>query len=106
METTIVIAKILGIYFTVSGIFAITHKNTLTLIMKDLFAHRAVSFMVGVFLLLGGSALLLSNKASADPLSLFVTIISWAILRHISRNTFFVAGIIITLIGLYIIFFV
>jgi len=119
---TITIAKVLGIYFMVSGVFVITHKKTLTLLLKDLFSHRAISYFIGVVLVFGGSALVLRGNVGTDSLSVFVMIMSWAILikgvlyifapeklnsmvRHWSRSAFLFTGVIIALLGVYLVFF-
>ena len=121
MESTILIARVIGVYFMVSGIFVITHKKTLMYIVKDLFAHRAISYIVGVILVLGGSTLVLSNKYNSDTLSIFVYVISWTILikgilyifapdwlKSIALNlssTFLATiGIIISIVGFYLTF--
>lgn len=122
METTILIAKVLGVYFAVSGIFVITHKKTFMLVLKDLFEHRALSFLVGIILVFGGATLVLRGNVGTDYLSLFVTIMSWAILlkgivyifapeqlhamvKRFPASTLPLLGVLITAVGLYLVFF-
>ncbi len=122
METTVLIAKVLGVYFAVSGIFVITHKKTLMLVLKDLFEHRAISFLAGIALVFGGATLVLRGNTGTDYLSLFVMVMSWAILikgivyifapeqlhamvKKFPVSTMPLVGALITAIGLYLVFF-
>ncbi|MEK7600990.1 MAG: DUF308 domain-containing protein [Patescibacteria group bacterium] len=123
METTILVAKLLGVYFTVSGIFVVTRGKTLTGVIKDLFEHRAITYVVGAILLLGGSALVLRGDTGNDPLSLFVTVVAWAILikgiayilapewlhdmaKRMPTRYFPILGALVAVIGLYLLFFI
>lgn len=122
MEATLIIAKVLGVYFIVSGVFVVTRKKTLMLVLKDLFEHPAISFVIGFILVIGGASLIFSNPGGQDSLSLFIKIISWIILikgvvyilfpkwlqsftNKISMIPMTFIGSVITLIGIYLIFF-
>lgn len=123
METTIIIAKVLGVYMAVSGVFIVTHKKTLGLLLEDLFNHRAVLYLIGAALLSVGSSLILVNQDAEGGLSLFVAIMAWAMLakglvyifaphwlqnmaRHMSSATLLLGGLATALIGIYLVFFV
>lgn len=123
METTILLAKLLGVYFAVSGIFVVMRGKTLASVIKDLFEHRAVTYIVGAILLLGGAAIVLRGDTANDPLSLFVKIIAWAILlkgvayilapewlhgiaKRVSTGYLPLLGAVIAVVGLYLIFFI
>lgn len=123
METTILVAKLLGVYFAVSGIFVVTRGRTLTSMIRDLFEHRAITYIVGAILLLGGAALVLRGDVGNDPLSIFVAIVAWSILikgvayilapewlhgmaKRIPARYFPALGATIALVGLYLLFFI
>ena len=122
MVTTILIAKLLGVYFIMSGVFIITHEKTFAVIIKDLFGNRALMFIVGALLLVGGSAIVLRGDIASDSLSIFVRIIAWAILikgalymlspeilrsitKMIPHQAYPVLGAIVAVLGLYLVFF-
>ncbi|OGG53330.1 hypothetical protein A3C20_04785 [Candidatus Kaiserbacteria bacterium RIFCSPHIGHO2_02_FULL_55_25] len=121
METAILIAKVLGAYFIVSGVFVVTHQKTLGMILKDLFKNRAMTFVVGALLVLGG-ALIVFSDAGSDWLGTFVKVIGWAILikgalyilaperlhamvRPWSRSTLALMGVTVAAVGVYLVFF-
>ena len=123
METTLLLVKVLGIYFIVSGIFVIVHKKTLAQVIADLFEHRAITFLIGIMLVISGSFLVLRESSGSDPLSLLVLIVSWAILlkgiaylffpkqlakmaTRLPKSTFGAVGMMVTLAGLYLLFLV
>lgn len=123
MATTLLFAKVLGLYFLVSGVFVVTQQKTLGLILKDMFEHRAITFLIGIILLFGGGALALRPGAGTDSLSVFVTIIAWTIVlkgilylfapdtlrkmaRNISSTIFTFSGLTIAIIGFYLLFFI
>lgn len=121
--TTLLLLKVLGLYFLVSGVFVVTQQKTLGLVLKDMFAHRATTFLIGIALVLGGGALAFHTHPDANGAELLASIIAWIIvlkgiiyifipdtiykmLKGISRSTFSTIGGLITIIGLYILFFV
>lgn len=59
MDTTILIAKILGIYLVISGLFLIIRGKTLAHILKDFFDHPAIVYLTGVILIFLSSIYLL-----------------------------------------------
>lgn len=122
MEITLLIAKVLGVYFLVSGVFVVTHQKTLGLLLREFFGSRAMTFIVGAILLLGGSLIVFVNEAGKDWLGLFVQIVGWAILikgalyilvperlhkmvRPWSRSTLSLMGIAVAAVGAYLVFF-
>jgi len=121
METAILIAKVLGAYFIVSGVFVVTHQKTLGIILKDLFKNRAMTFIVGALLVLGGALIVFSDVGS-NWLGTFVKVIGWAILikgalyilapqrlhamvRPWSRSTLSLLGVTVAAVGVYLVFF-
>ena len=122
METTILIAKVLGVYFLASGAFVATHQKTLGLLLKDLFHNRALTYVVGAVLLLGGALIVFRSDVSGDGLGIFVQVMGWAILakgviyilaperlyalvKPWSRSTLSLMGITVAAVGAYLVFF-
>jgi len=123
METTLLLVKVLGIYFVVSGIFVVIHKKTLAQVITDLFEHRAITFLIGIMLVISGSFLVLRESSGSDPLSLLVLFVSWAILlkgiaylffpkqlakmtTKLPKSTFGAVGMVVALAGFYLLFLV
>jgi len=122
MESTILIAKLLGVYLSVSGIFIVTRGKTFVRVLHDLFANRAITFLVGAILTVGGAALVYTGSAANDALSISLKVVSWLILlkglAYIfapdrlhnmtkglgSMNLRFV-GLVTAAIGIYLVFF-
>ncbi len=80
METTILIAQVLGVYLLVSGLFLIIRGKTFAMLLTDLFEHPALLYITGAMLTFGGAFLVLRGTTTEDPISTFVMIMSWAIL--------------------------
>lgn len=69
------IAKVLGIYLVVGGMFAIFRGKTLPHMLKDFFGHPAVVYLTGVILVFLASLVLLQNKELGTLVSLFVWLV-------------------------------
>jgi len=123
MDITIFIAKILGVYFLVSGIFIVTHRKTLGLILRDLFRNQALTFVVGALLILGGALIVFRTDLSGDWIGWFVWLTGWAMLikgalyilsprslhrmvKPWTRGTLSLMGATVTAIGVYLVFFI
>jgi hypothetical protein len=116
---TMLVAKVLGVYLMVSGVFVILQKKTLAKVLEDLFAHRAITYLVGLILLLGGLSLVLAGNAGTP---LIIKILSWAILlkgaayifapewlhaltKSISLKSYSLMGLLTGVVGAYLYFF-
>jgi uncharacterized membrane protein HdeD (DUF308 family) len=53
MDTTL-LAKVLGVYVIVSGLFLVLRGKTVPMLLKDFFAHRAVMYLSGLILIIVG----------------------------------------------------
>ncbi len=122
METTILIAKVLGVYFLISGVFVATHQKTLGLLLKDLFQNRAMTFIVGAILTIGGALIVLQKDLGNDWLGIFVQVMGWAILikgviyilapgqlhkmiKPWPRSILSLIGLTVAAVGAYLVFF-
>jgi hypothetical protein len=102
-------------------VFVITHQKTLGLLLNDLFKNRAMTYVVGAILTLGG-ALIIFSETTSDWLGIFVQIMGWAILvkgglyilaperlhkmvKPWTRSTLLLMGVTVTAAGAYLVFF-
>lgn len=122
MDATVLIAKVLGVYFIVSGVFVVVRQKTLGLLLKDLFQHRALTYILGAILVMGGALIIFVHEAGSGALGVFVQVMGWAILikggLYIlapeqlhkmvgpwTRATFALMGAAIAAVGVYLVFF-
>ena len=122
MESTIIIAKILGIYFLVSGVFLVTKKKTLATVLKDFFEHRAISYLAGIVLVFAGAALVLTHNVWTSPISSIDALISWITLikgtlyvlfpealisfvKQLNRGVISLLGLVMLVFGVYFVFY-
>ncbi|MDQ1282138.1 MAG: hypothetical protein QG630_489 [Patescibacteria group bacterium] len=81
MDSTLIILKIVAIYYTFSGLMMIFKRQTLALVFKDFFSHPSVPWVTGVFMVaFGGLLVLTHNTWIGDWKTILVTIMSWLIL--------------------------
>jgi hypothetical protein len=121
METNLLIAQALGVYFLVSGVFVATHQKTLGLLLNDFFKNRALLYVVGAFLVLGGALIVLRGDTSGG-VSTFVLVMGWAILikgalyifspqtlhkmvKPWSSSMLSLVGVTVAAVGAYLVFF-
>lgn len=79
------VAKVLGIYLVVGGLFVIFRGKTLPHLLKDFFGHPAIVYLTGVILVFLSSLVLLQDKA----LGSLVTVLAWLVLAKGLSYIFF-----------------
>lgn len=79
MDVTILVAKILGIYLVVSGLFLITKGKTVVHLLKDFFDHPAIVYLTGVILIFLSSIYLLQYNIWSGTAQTLVTIFVWMV---------------------------
>lgn len=121
MDITILVAKILGIYLVVSGLFLIIKGKTVPHLLKDFFGHPAIVYLTGVILIFLSSIYLLQYNIWNGTPQMLVTIFVWLVLvkglAYIFmpqmlnqtfvkkfRTTFGAYGFIAIVIGIYLFF--
>ena len=121
MDITILVAKILGIYLVVSGLFLIIKGKTVPHLLKDFFAHPAIVYLTGVILIFLSSIYLLQYNIWDGTWRIIVTIFVWVVgFKGVSyiffpeilsemavkkfRNMFGAFGFISIIVGLYLFF--
>ena len=97
------------------------NRKTLAMILHDVFKHRAISFILGLFIAIVGAAIFIGNKVT-DGLTQFVEIIAWMIfikgviymffpeiirnmMKSFSKATYFLGGLAVVVVGIYLVFF-
>lgn len=80
MNISLLLAKLLGVYLLVSGLFIILKGKTLPILVKDLFAHRAITHIAGALLLLLGGYIVVVHNVWDGTWRTWVTVLGWATL--------------------------
>lgn len=121
MDIIILVAKILGIYLVVSGLFLIIKGKTIPHLLKDFFDHPAIIYLTGVILIFLSSMYLIQYNIWDGTWRVLVTFFVWLVLlkglMYIFfpqilneefvkkfRNSFGTYGVIAILVGLYLFF--
>ncbi len=72
MEIATSIAKAFGLYLVASGIFLLFRGRSFPLVLKDLFQHRALLWLAGLFLIVIGGTMAFQGSRS-----LVVVVLGW-----------------------------
>jgi len=121
MDTTILVAKILGIYLIVSGLFVLLKGKTIPHLIKDFFDHPAMIYLSGVLLIFLSSIYLIQYNIWDGTWKTAITAFVWLVmlkgLLYIfapkvlsdiaikkSKNVFKVYGVIAIIVGVYVFF--
>jgi hypothetical protein len=80
MDTTILVAKVIGIYLVLSGLLLITKKKTFSLILQDYFGHPAIMYLTGVILVFLSASYLLQYNIWDGTMRTLVTFVMWLLL--------------------------
>ncbi|HEU0085463.1 MAG TPA: hypothetical protein VFQ59_00700 [Candidatus Paceibacterota bacterium] len=80
MELAIVITKVLGVYFVVSGLFLIFKRKTVTHMLKDFFDHPAMVYLTGIIMIFLSSAYLIQFSMWDGSWETVVTVFAWLVL--------------------------
>ena len=121
MDTPILVAKVLGIYLTISGLFLLVKGRTLPHLLRDFFGHPAIVYLAGAILVFLSSMYLLNYNVWDSSWKTIITFFVWIVLLKglvyifapkalsemaIERNKsmFKVYGVIAVALGLYLFF--
>ena len=77
MEISLIVAKILGTYLIVSGLFLIFRGKTVPHLLKDFFGHPAIVYLTGVILIFLSSFLLVLNTVWDGTWRTIITVLAW-----------------------------
>lgn len=120
---TAFLATVLGWYLLIMGLFLIFRRNVVTTAMSDIMAQPGLLLVVAFITLIVGLLIVISHNIWVPAWPVIITIIGWLTLisgivrlfypEFIQRNwnklsarpqSFMVSGIIILLIGLFLLF--
>ncbi len=79
MDTTLLVAKILGIYLVVSGLFLLLKGKTLQHMLRDFFDHPAMTYLTGVILIFLSSMYLLQYNIWDGTWKTAITVFVWVV---------------------------
>ena len=79
MDITLVVAKVLGLYLIISGLFLIFRGKTIPNLLKDFFGHPAVVYLTGVILVFLSSLFIIQNNVWDGTWHTLVTILMWVV---------------------------
>jgi len=123
MDITILVAKVLGIYLVVSGLFLVFRGKAIPHLLKDLFGHPAVIYLIGILMIFLSSMYLIQYNIWDGTWKTLITVFVWAVmikgLLYIfapqilselairkSRSAFAAWGIVAVAAGLYLFLYV
>lgn len=121
MDTTLLVAKVLGIYLVVSGLFLLIKGRTVTHLLKDFFEHPAVVYLTGAILIFLSSMYLIQYNIWDDTWRTLITLFVWLVMlkglayilfpQALSemavkrfKGSFGAYGVIAVIVGLYLFF--
>lgn len=121
MDITILVAKVMGIYLIVAGIFLIAKGKSVPHLLRDFFDHPAITFLAGIILIFLSSMYLIQYNTWDGIWRTVVTIFIWLVMlkgliyvfipRMLSemviknsRGLFGVYGLMAVLVGFYLFF--
>lgn len=79
MEISLVAAKILGVYFIISGLFLLLRGKTVAHLLKDFFDHPAVMYLAGAILIFLSSLMLIQGNIWDSSWRTVITIFTWLV---------------------------
>lgn len=79
MDITILVAKILGIYLVVAGLFLLIKGKTIPHLLKDFFDHPAIVYLTGVILIFLSSLYLVQYNIWDGTWRTLVSIFVWLV---------------------------
>ena len=121
MDIITLVAKILGVYLVVGGLFLIVKGKSIPHLLKDFFNHPATVYLTGIILIFLSSMYLIQYNIWDGTWKTVVTFFVWLVmlkglayvfapkaLSEISiqkfRNAFGIYGLVAIIIGFYIFF--
>jgi hypothetical protein len=80
MEISLLVAKVVGIYLIVSGLFLLFRGQTVPHLLKDFFDHPAIIYLSGAILMFLSTVYLLQYNVWDGTWRVLVTVVMWATL--------------------------
>jgi hypothetical protein len=79
MEITLLVAKVLGVYLIVSGLFLLFRGKTVPHLLQDFFGHPAFVYLTGAILLFLSTTYLLDNNTWDGTWRSVITVFMWLV---------------------------
>jgi len=80
MDISLFLAQLIGLYSVVVGLSMLMERKMLMGIFQEIFSTRALSYVMGVLMLVMGLLLVLTHTVWQGTLSIVITVISWFVL--------------------------
>ncbi len=91
VDTTIFLAKLIGIFSLVMGA-SMLKRDMMMEVFRELSHQRALSYVMGVLMLLQGLLLTLVHTKWGSSLAIFITLLGWGILLEAALFLFSSSG--------------
>ncbi len=122
MDTSILVAHILGISFSILGISMLCNKKWTTRVVEEMVQDQGILWISGLIAVMLGAVLVVVNNMWTSGLPLFVTIVGWLVLikgacilifprasvayyKKMNKGSVFVwGGVIVLVLGLLLLF--
>jgi len=88
MDTTIFLAKLIGIFCLVMGV-SMLRRNAMMEVFRELSHARALSYVMGVIMLILGLLITLSHSSWENALAVVITLLGWGVLLEAAVFLFF-----------------
>ncbi|KTD74270.1 hypothetical protein [Legionella tucsonensis] len=79
MNTSLFLAKAMGLYFMIISISVLINKNRMPSVISELMKNPAMQFLMGLNLLIVGLLLILTHNIWAFSWQVIITTVSWAV---------------------------
>ncbi|MFN7096847.1 MAG: hypothetical protein ACK4PR_04750 [Gammaproteobacteria bacterium] len=89
MLSSIFIAQIFGLFFTIMGVAILVRGKSLQLVVSEIIDHKGTFFLLTVFTLIMGIILILVNNIWVAAWPVFITILCWFIFLTALVRIFF-----------------
>ena len=80
MDIALIVAKLLGTYLVVSGLFLLIRGKTIPHLLKDFFGHPAIVYLTGLILVALATLLIVENNVWNGSWYSVIAVFGWLIL--------------------------
>lgn len=80
MDIALIVAKLLGTYLVVSGLFLIMRGKTVPHLLKDFFGHPAIVYLTGLVLVTLSTLLIIENNVWNGSWYSVISVFAWLVL--------------------------
>ncbi len=80
METSLYLAKVIGLYLLVIGLHMLVRRKEIGLLIEELVENRPLIYITSIFALILGLLLVVSHNVWVAGWPLIITLLSWMVL--------------------------